>query len=77
MSSKYLKCDGCGDILDRRPEDDFGGSNRNTTGRGTFASGEWHQLLAYAKSLGWTIIGDEHDGRHFCPKHQLPSAVER
>jgi hypothetical protein len=69
MYSKYLKCDECGDVLDRRAKDDFGGANRNTEGRGTFAPGEWPQLLAYAKSLGWTVIGDGHDGRHICPKH--------
>ncbi len=64
MYSKYLKCDVCGDALDRRPKDDFGNH-----GRGTFAPGEWPQLLAYAKSLGWSIEGDGHDGRHVCPKH--------
>ena len=69
MYSKYLKCDVCGDVLDRRAEDDFGGANRNTAGRGTFAPGEWPQLLAYAKSLGWTISGDGHAGQHVCPKH--------
>lgn len=69
MYSKYLKCDICGDVLDRRAKDDFGGYNRNTAGRGTFAPGEWPQLLAYAKSLGWVISGDGNDGRHLCPKH--------
>lgn len=66
MYSKYLKCDECGDVLDRRPKDDFGNQ-----GRGTFALGEWPQLLDYAKSIGWTIVGDGHDGRHTCPKHSL------
>jgi hypothetical protein len=73
MYSKYLRCDECGDVLDRRAKDDFGGSNRNTEGRGTFAPGEWPKLLEYAKSLGWTIIGDGNDGRHICPKHPLVS----
>ena len=75
MYSKYLKCDVCGDVLDRRAKDDFGGSNRNTEGRGTFAPGEWPKLLEYAQSLGWTIIGDGHDGQHFCPKH--PRSLNR
>lgn len=63
MYSKYLKCDVCGDVLDRRAKDDFGNQ-----GRGTFATGEWPQLLEYAKSIGWTILSDGHDGRHVCPK---------
>jgi hypothetical protein len=68
--SKYLRCDECGDVLDRRAKDDFGGSRRNTDARGTFAIGEHEELLEYAKSLGWTI----EDDRHVCPKHQPRSS---
>jgi hypothetical protein len=72
MHSKYLKCDVCGEVLDRRPKDDFGGVNRGTKGQGTFAPGEWPELLRYAVSLGWFVSDDTHNGRHICPKHALP-----
>lgn len=72
MHSKYLKCDECGDVLDRRATDDFGGSYRNTASRGTFSPGEWPDLLRYARSLGWYISSSSHDGTHLCPKHPHP-----
>lgn len=75
MYSKYLKCDECGDVIDRRAKDDYEGSNRNTVGRGTFAPGEWLQLLEYAKSLGWSISGYTYEGKHVCPKHGAESAT--
>jgi hypothetical protein len=56
-----LKCDDCGDVLDRRPKDDFGGYKHD----GTFATGEETALLHYAESLGWTTFGKQ----HLCPKH--------
>lgn len=70
MNSKYLKCDECGDVLDRRPADDFGGNRSNSEARGVFDAGEVQQLLDYAKCLGWTVTGD----KHFCPKHPRAGA---
>jgi hypothetical protein len=65
MHSKYLKCDRCEAVIDRRPKDDFGGTYRKTQSRGTFAVGEGDQLLSYARSLGWSI----HENVHLCPLH--------
>lgn len=65
MYSKYLKCDSCENVIDRRAKDDFEGRNRNTEGRGTFALNEGRELLDYARSLGWRV-SDE--GPHSCPK---------
>lgn len=67
--SKYLRCDECGAVLDRRPLGDFGGNRRNTRAQGVFSQGEERELLAYAESLGWVIA----DGKHICPSHpRLP-----
>jgi hypothetical protein len=66
--SAYLKCDECGDVLDRRPASDFGGRKRDTVARGVFAFGEAGELIDYAKALGWSVNGD----RHICPKHATP-----
>lgn len=67
MHSKYLKCDECGAVIDRRAKDDFGGGYRKTESRGTFAVGEAHELLAYAKTLGWRVEGE----KHICPRHAV------
>lgn len=64
MYSKYLECDECGAVLDRRAADDYRGGYPG----GTFSRNEVGQLFEYAKSLGWTIS----DERHVCPKHTAP-----
>lgn len=69
MYGKFLQCDECSAVIDRRAKDDFGGQYRDTVARGTFAPSEWPELLAYARSLGWYISDDTHNGRHVCPAH--------
>lgn len=73
MHSKYLKCDECSAVIDRRAIDDFGGDyarlrldGQQSPAHGTFAPGEWPELLKYAASLGWQI----HENLHLCPKHK-------
>lgn len=72
MHSKYLKCDKCDAVIDRRAKNDFGGGYRKTESRGTFAVGEDDQLLDYAKSLGWNIADTAAGLRtsHLCPDHK-------
>ena len=64
MHSKYLKCDNCDNVIDRRAKNDFGGRYANTLARGTFEPyNEVNELLEYAKCLGWKI-----SDKHLCPK---------
>lgn len=63
MHSKYLKCDKCENIIDRRDKNDFDGRYANTQSRGTFAPNETAYLLTYAKTLEWAISQDI----HICP----------
>lgn len=46
MYGKFLQCDECSAVIDRRAKDDFGGQYRDTVARGTFAPSEWPELLA-------------------------------
>jgi len=56
--SRYLKCEKCGSVLDRRPKDDW-------TDGGTYRYGAEAELREYAASLGWTRPTKETD---LCPK---------
>jgi hypothetical protein len=57
--SRYLKCDGCGAVLDRRPLDDWKDG-------GTYRYGRERELFSRAKELGWTWPSTQ--DRHYCPK---------
>jgi|ERR1700722_4466965 len=60
MTSKYLKCDGCGTIIDRLPIE----LNR---GDGAFHSAS--EIRNYAFSVGWRCIAMEgyNAGLDYCP----------
>lgn len=62
MTSQYLKCDGCGAVLDRWPAE----FNR---GDGTFGKVLSREAEAYAASLGWIRPGKRFSDRHkhYCP----------
>ncbi len=49
MPSHYLKCDGCGAIIDRWPVD-------LSKGDGTFGRYQSAPLIEYAESIGWKHI---------------------
>ena len=67
MHSKYLKCDKCEAVIDRRAKNDYGGRYASTQAKGTFEPyNETHELLNYAKNLGWKISRDN----HICPNHE-------
>ena len=61
---RYLKCDICGAVLDRRPVDDW-------KGNGTFRYGYESELVDLAKQLGWQWDGDPlaFGTKHYCMKH--------
>lgn len=57
--SRFLKCDQCGAVLDRRAAGDYKDG-------GAFRYGSEHELKAYASSLGWT---EPKPNYHLCPAH--------
>jgi hypothetical protein len=57
MPSHYLKCDGCGAIIDRWPV-------KMSKGDGTFGRYQSAPLIEYAESIGWKRTDD----LDFCPK---------
>jgi ssDNA-binding Zn-finger/Zn-ribbon topoisomerase 1 len=59
MTSRYLKCNDCGAVLDRRQIDDWAGG-------GTYPYGSERELFAHANAIGWKIIN--RDETHYCPK---------
>lgn len=64
MPSSYIKCDKCGDVLDRYPPE----LNRVP---GTFSKFTGHEVRVYGAALGWTHIPSETTGdldKDFCPK---------
>lgn len=62
--SRYLQCDACDAVLDKRPPDDWKDG-------GTYRPGSEQELFDHAKSLGWSWAGDprEFRAKHYCPKH--------
>jgi hypothetical protein len=65
--SRYLKCDQCGAVLDRRADGD------HKTG-GAFRYGAEHELRALSTSLGWTRPTLETD---LCPSCSRQSKEEK
>jgi hypothetical protein len=69
MTSRYLKCDGCGAVIDRRPAP-------NTENGGTYHWSQTDQLKRDAQSQGWTIgvggVGFPYyptkEGKDYCPR---------
>lgn len=59
MSSKYVKCDTCNAVVDRRPKDD-------RIGDGTFGKFGGDEARRYAISIGWKYV----DGKDVCPSCQ-------
>jgi hypothetical protein len=56
--SRYLQCECCDAVFDRRPDTDF------KTG-GAYRYGSEHELRRDATAAGWRIDGD----KHYCPRH--------
>jgi len=67
--SKYLRCDGCGEILDRLP---VGITPRYARKDGLFYDADTIRL--YATSIGWKHIAGPFswDGHDYCPKCEVP-----
>src|ERR1700684_4217537 len=63
MTSKYLQCDRCGSVLDRRPLDDHQGD-------GTYGYSQIGELETRAKSEGWQVANHIPgvDSVDYCPK---------
>ena len=66
MTSKYLRCDGCGDVIDRRPPPDMHNG-------GTYHWSMSKQLKADAREQGWIVDA----GRDLCPKCLPPLTKEK
>ena len=63
--SRYLKCDMCDAVFDKRPCGDL-------TDGGTYRwNGHWPDIFRDAKAVGWTWDGNPTEiyTKHFCPKH--------
>jgi hypothetical protein len=57
MTSKYLQCDKCDAVIDKRDD----GS--------TYHWSEWSELLEDAKAKGWSVTHNPHDNiPHLCPE---------
>lgn len=66
MTSQYVKCDGCGAVVDRWPKDD----PRGMQGDGTFGKMGGSTARTYAQSIGWTHVADplwHEGGKDYCP----------
>jgi hypothetical protein len=54
MSSPYIKCDGCGAVIDRQPNGDV------------FGKCDSHGVRSYATSMGWIISDQCYIGEDYC-----------
>jgi hypothetical protein len=64
MTAKYIKCDGCGETIDRRPAGDH-------TNGGHWGKTEGQNLRTYARSIGWQTgvqtADSSWDSNDYCP----------
>lgn len=69
MTSVYVKCDGCGAVVDRVPPGSPAGHPD-----GTFGKMGGNSARRYAESIGWTVgVGTDgafpgDGGKDFCPE---------
>lgn len=61
--SRYLECDVCGAVYDRRPNEDFKDG-------GAYLPGSERELFRDAIAAGWRVDGD----KHYCARHPVSRA---